>query len=409
MVVERAVAHDPWRVAALFDIDGTLIARNSAPLYMRHLRRTGQARRRDVARTLYYLCALQARAARHRAGARRVDGAGCAGRDEAAVRADCVGWYARRVRPYVYPGMAATVEAHRRAGHVLAILTSATRYLAEPLAADLGIDASAGHPARRARRALHRRGGPARLLRRGQDLLGGALRRPSRALTSPRATSTRTRSRTCRCSSAWGSRGWSTRTHGSPAARAASGVAGAAARARRDGPRRCGARRLSIAWREEERRMEERQRRHRGAPAGTDRTAGRAAARVVVAAACVMLAVGARSRCSPCASGPDGRTQRLAARRARPATGSLDERHARPYAASRRGARRMATIDENLRRVPPQSLEAEESVLGGILLDNAALDRVVEMLQRRRLLPRGAPQDLPRPCSRCPSGTSRST
>ncbi len=42
-------------IAALFDIDGTLIARNSAPLYMRHLRRSGQVRRRDVARTLYYL------------------------------------------------------------------------------------------------------------------------------------------------------------------------------------------------------------------------------------------------------------------------------------------------------------------------------------------------------------------
>ena len=34
-------------------------------------------------------------------------------------------------------------------------------------------------------------------------------------------------------------------------------------------------------------------------------------------------------------------------------------------------------IDENLRRVPPQSLEAEESVLGGVLLDNGSLDRVV--------------------------------
>jgi replicative DNA helicase len=40
----------------------------------------------------------------------------------------------------------------------------------------------------------------------------------------------------------------------------------------------------------------------------------------------------------------------------------------------------MAGIDENLRRIPPQSLEAEESVLGGILLDNAALDRVVELI-----------------------------
>jgi replicative DNA helicase len=40
----------------------------------------------------------------------------------------------------------------------------------------------------------------------------------------------------------------------------------------------------------------------------------------------------------------------------------------------------MAELAQNLRRVPPQSLEAEESVLGGILLDNTALDRVVEVL-----------------------------
>jgi replicative DNA helicase len=39
------------------------------------------------------------------------------------------------------------------------------------------------------------------------------------------------------------------------------------------------------------------------------------------------------------------------------------------------------TIDDTLRRVPPQNLEAEESVLGGVLLDNAALDRVVELVQ----------------------------
>src|SRR5262249_18290100 len=44
------------------------------------------------------------------------------------------------IRPYVYPAMVATVEAHRRAGHVPVILSSATRYLAEPLAADLGIE-----------------------------------------------------------------------------------------------------------------------------------------------------------------------------------------------------------------------------------------------------------------------------
>jgi replicative DNA helicase len=40
----------------------------------------------------------------------------------------------------------------------------------------------------------------------------------------------------------------------------------------------------------------------------------------------------------------------------------------------------MADLEQNLRRIPPQSVEAEESVLGGVLLDNAALDRVLEVV-----------------------------
>ena len=38
------------------------------------------------------------------------------------------------------------------------------------------------------------------------------------------------------------------------------------------------------------------------------------------------------------------------------------------------------SIDDNLRRVPPHSLEAEESVLGGVLLDNNAMDRALEFV-----------------------------
>jgi len=40
----------------------------------------------------------------------------------------------------------------------------------------------------------------------------------------------------------------------------------------------------------------------------------------------------------------------------------------------------MNTIDDTLRKVPPQSIEAEESVLGGVLLDNTALDRALEFV-----------------------------
>ncbi len=40
----------------------------------------------------------------------------------------------------------------------------------------------------------------------------------------------------------------------------------------------------------------------------------------------------------------------------------------------------MASLDDNLRKVPPQNLEAESSVLGGILLENDAINRVLEIL-----------------------------
>jgi HAD superfamily hydrolase (TIGR01490 family) len=126
-------------IAAFFDVDGTLLARNSAPLYMSHLRRTGQARRRDVALTLYYLV-------QYKLGLLDVQSAMATtmawvrGRGESAMEADCRAWYQRDVRPYVFPAMADLVTAHREAGHVPVLLTSATRYLAEPLAEELGIE-----------------------------------------------------------------------------------------------------------------------------------------------------------------------------------------------------------------------------------------------------------------------------
>src|ERR1051325_4028197 len=41
----------------------------------------------------------------------------------------------------------------------------------------------------------------------------------------------------------------------------------------------------------------------------------------------------------------------------------------------------MAALEDNLRKVPPQNLEAESSVLGGILLDNEAVNHVLELLR----------------------------
>ena len=40
----------------------------------------------------------------------------------------------------------------------------------------------------------------------------------------------------------------------------------------------------------------------------------------------------------------------------------------------------MATLEDNFRKIPPQNLEAESSVLGGILLDNEAINRALELI-----------------------------
>ena len=40
----------------------------------------------------------------------------------------------------------------------------------------------------------------------------------------------------------------------------------------------------------------------------------------------------------------------------------------------------MRDTDVSLYKVPPQNLDAEQSILGGILLDNQALNAVLEIL-----------------------------
>ena len=67
----------------------------------------------------------------------------------------------------------------------------------------------------------------------------------------------------------------------------------------------------------------------------------------------------------------------------------------------------MAGIDDTLRRVPPQSVEAEQSVLGGIMLDNNALDRLTNSSDASGTPARRTARSSAA-CSACPSATSRS-
>jgi HAD superfamily hydrolase (TIGR01490 family) len=126
-------------VAAFFDIDGTLLSVNTAPLYARYLRRHGRARRRDLLRTAYYLVQYRLNLLDIDRAIERASGM-IAGQLESEVAAFCERWYDEMVRAYLVPAMRERLEQHRAAGHELALLSSSTSYLATPLARDLDVE-----------------------------------------------------------------------------------------------------------------------------------------------------------------------------------------------------------------------------------------------------------------------------
>ena len=124
--------------AALFDMDRTLVRKETASLYVRYMRRRGGATWRDSARVLWWV-------AQYTAGV--IDGPavaaqaalGLAGTPERVLTARMADLFMQDVEPLVSPVGHRTVGEHRARGHVLAIVTGATPYAALPLARRLGI------------------------------------------------------------------------------------------------------------------------------------------------------------------------------------------------------------------------------------------------------------------------------
>lgn len=124
--------------AALFDMDRTLVRRETVSLYVAYQRTIGEARRRDRLRVLYWVAQytvgvidvpeVAARALR-----------ALEGMPEAELASRCDDWFRRWVEPYVSDRGRRAVEEHRARGDVLAIVTGGSPYAARPLARRLSI------------------------------------------------------------------------------------------------------------------------------------------------------------------------------------------------------------------------------------------------------------------------------
>jgi len=127
------------RHAALFDMDRTLIRKDTATLYTRYRRDIGEANWRDGLQVAWWLL-------RYTVGvidAQRVALEalqGFRGKREDWMISSCEEWFRDYVVEHVCQAGRDAVSRHREAGDLVAIVTGATPYAARPLARELGID-----------------------------------------------------------------------------------------------------------------------------------------------------------------------------------------------------------------------------------------------------------------------------
>ncbi len=124
--------------AALFDMDRTLVRKETGSLFVQYQRRIGEARRRDMLRVLYWVAQYTIGVIDAPAVAARV-ALSLEGTDEAALSSRCDDWFRLFVEDHVCDLGRRAVEHHRANGDVVAIVTGATSYAARPLARRLGI------------------------------------------------------------------------------------------------------------------------------------------------------------------------------------------------------------------------------------------------------------------------------
>ncbi len=127
------------RRAALFDMDRTLIRRDSASLYVRYQRDVGEASLSTSLKVGWWL--LQ-----YTLGIVNADRVAeealrdFRGKREAWMIESCEKWFVDYVLEHVCAAGREAVSRHREAGDLVAIVTGATPYAAKPLARELGID-----------------------------------------------------------------------------------------------------------------------------------------------------------------------------------------------------------------------------------------------------------------------------
>jgi HAD superfamily hydrolase (TIGR01490 family) len=127
------------RIGAFFDMDKTLIAENSGSLYMRYRYQRGEISGLDLIKGVgaYLQYKLGILDIRNWTKTMMVQ---FRGQSEAALEVEAKAWFEELVAQTVYPEAEEIVRKHKADGHVVAIVSGATKFVVRPLAQRLGIE-----------------------------------------------------------------------------------------------------------------------------------------------------------------------------------------------------------------------------------------------------------------------------
>jgi HAD superfamily hydrolase (TIGR01490 family) len=139
LLAEIAAGPEGPEIGAFFDFDGTLIAGYSAEAFVLDAIRRRKVDPQMMVRSLLAGLDMQLRGRDVTALMEIAAEAGKGRREEALIELG-QRLFRERVAGTVYPEARAIVKAHQRQGHTVALASSATRFQAGPLAADLGVE-----------------------------------------------------------------------------------------------------------------------------------------------------------------------------------------------------------------------------------------------------------------------------
>jgi HAD superfamily hydrolase (TIGR01490 family) len=128
------------KTLAFFDLDHTLLSRNTGVLYALFSLRQRRISLLDTLRSLRW-------AFQHRRGKLDIDrayskaGALFHGMSGASLRHEAHTWFTRDVLRHVRPGARSAIAQHREQGHKTVVLTNSSSFIAEAACTALGMDA----------------------------------------------------------------------------------------------------------------------------------------------------------------------------------------------------------------------------------------------------------------------------